>query len=103
MRRDSLPQHNSSKRSTISQLPELVAASCCNADLLKKTEAMREQRKAERLADYYRRNFREYLTFDNGAAKNRVRAVWSACRFSGLTRTVLSALRISDHLKADHR
>ena len=36
---------------------------------------MREQRKAERLADYYRRNFREYLTFDNGAAKNRVRTL----------------------------
>jgi len=40
-------------------------------DLLKKTEAMREQRKAERLADYYRRNFREYLNFDSGAAKSR--------------------------------
>jgi len=41
--------------------------------LLKKTEAMRDQRKAERLADYYRRNFREYINFDSGAAKNRVR------------------------------
>ena len=36
---------------------------------------MREQRKAERLADYYRRNFREYLNFDGGAAKNRVRTM----------------------------
>ena len=34
---------------------------------------MRDQRKAERLADYYRRNFREYINFDSGAAKNRVR------------------------------
>ena len=51
---------------------------CCTeesspAGLLKKTEAMREQRRVERLADYYRRNFRDYLNFDSGAAKNRVR------------------------------
>lgn len=36
------------------------------AELLKRTEENREQRRVERLADYYRRNFKDYFAFQAG-------------------------------------
>lgn len=38
-------------------------------DLLRKTEAKREERKRERLQDYYRRNFSDYFSFEMGNAR----------------------------------
>mmetsp|Transcript_8713 Transcript_8713/g.21581 ORF Transcript_8713/g.21581 Transcript_8713/m.21581 type:complete len:134 (-) Transcript_8713:364-765(-) len=35
-------------------------------ELLKRTEEKREERRKERLNDYYRRNFKEYMDFEAG-------------------------------------
>ena len=39
-------------------------------DLLAKTEALKEQRKKERLNDYYRRNYTDYFSFQAGSNMN---------------------------------
>ncbi|KAI8468232.1 MAG: hypothetical protein J3K34DRAFT_471044 [Monoraphidium minutum] len=36
-------------------------------ELLRRTEEKREERKQERLNDYYKRNFRDYFNFDAGS------------------------------------
>ena len=40
-------------------------------EMLKRTEEKREERKAERLADYYRRNFGDYFSFEAGSNMDR--------------------------------
>lgn len=39
-------------------------------DLLRRTAEKKEDRKKERLADYYRRNFSDYFTFTEGNMKD---------------------------------
>ena len=39
-------------------------------DLLRKTEEQAEQRKADRLKDYYRRNYQDYFNFMDGSNMN---------------------------------
>jgi hypothetical protein len=43
-----------------------------SAGLLAQTEAKREQRKKERLQDYYRRNFGDYFSFEVGNNKSAI-------------------------------